>query len=1096
MVPVEKTSASHQLIDSVGRCAQTALLLLGVTFIVPGRLIAQSNVDRLSRALDSLTVVSFDNWKVSRDLKAAHIVGDPTSKAFDDAQWETLGIGESIYPDSCWLRKEIVLPDRILGQPVRGTVRFLVSVDDYGYLWVNGESKGRFPWDGEFELTKDAKPGERFLIAIKAINTGGPLRLLRAELETGTSKSIRDLVSDFALSLRIGQKLLSFDTYQTNANAKVDPGIDRSTIDKGEKFRLNQLLQSLAQRVDIKALRKGDLEQFQASIAAVRADLLPIKEFARRFTLFFDANAHIDAAWLWRSKETIQVCRNTFSSVMNMMKARPDFTYTQSAAAYYDWMQRLYPDLFRQMQQAVKTGRWEIVGGMWVEPDCNLPSGVSWARHLLYAKEYFKRNFDVDVKIGWNPDSFGYNGNMPMLYRNAGIDAFITQKIGWNETDVFPYRVFWWESADGSRILSYFPFDYVNTIDNPYQLNDWLREFEANTGFRKMLILFGVGDHGGGPSLEMLARIDHLRTLDIFPTIEFGTATQYLDWLKQQDLSTVPVWKDELYLEYHQGTFTTQANMKKFNRSNEFLLTDAEEFSTLATLFGRPYHGADLEAAWRKVLFNQFHDILPGSGIREVYIDATATDNEARHIGQFQLDGSLQQIVRQVNTSAFRKGTPVVIVNTLGWERTDVARVALPEGDTSDYAIFDARGNEIPSQSVDVGKYRREILFIASKVPSMGYAVYELRKQTPSEFKEALATSPISLDNGLFKVMVDSTSGWVKSIEDKRNGKELLEGPGNRLQLLEDLPKHYDAWNIGLTGVEFPSKYRGAEIVETGPVRCILRLHRDYLKPGTVKDFPTEDFPSSFFTQEIILYNGLDRIDFTTDVDWWEDHTMLKVAFPLTVTDTVASYEIPFGWIQRSTQMRTSWEKAKVEVPAEKWADVSSGGYGVSLLNNAKYGYDIKGNTMRLSLLRSPKSPDPTADRGKHSIQYALYPHAGDWRDARTVQRGYEFNNPLIAIVTNSHKGPLPDRHSFLTLEPSNLVLSSLKKAENSNAWIVQWYDATGVDCSAVLQLPKPPRSVERSDFLEKDGAPVPVKGRTVVVPTRSHSVVTVKVTF
>ena len=338
----------------------------------------------------------------------------------------------------------------------------------------------------------------------------------------------------------------------------------------------------------------------------------------KRYTLFFDANAHIDAAWLWRDKETIEVCKNTFTSVLNMMDARPDFTYTQSAAAYFDWMERLYPDVFHRIQQRVKDGRWEIVGGMWVEPDCNLPSGESWMRHLLYAKNYFRNKLGADVKIGWNPDSFGYNGNMPEFYSDAGIDAFITQKIGWNEYNVFPYRLFWWQSADSSRVLSYFPFDYVNTVDNPFQLVDWLRQFDANTGFEKMMILFGVGDHGGGPSDEMIDRIERLKKLDIYPTIEYGTATQYLDWVKNHDLSNLPVWNDELYLEYHQGTFTTQAKMKEWNRRSEVLLTNAEKLSSLASLYGKPYRGNDLEEAWRNVLFNQFHDILPGRAFGKI----------------------------------------------------------------------------------------------------------------------------------------------------------------------------------------------------------------------------------------------------------------------------------------------------------------------------------------------------------------------------------------------------------------------------------------------------------------------------------------------
>ena len=1057
---------------------------------------SQTNVDRLVRMLDSLTLASFDDWKASPDLKAYQPQGDPTKPGFNDAAWQTLKLNESIYPDSCWLRKEIVLPEKVLGKPVSGPMRLLVSVDDYGYLWINGVSKGYFPWDGEFELTQNAKPGDRFLIVIKAVNTGGPLRLLRAQMESEELKPIRTMIDNFSLSLRVGQRLLSFDTYQTSSTKRVDPGVDHSAMDRAEKKRLNDLLQSLAAKVDVRSLTEGPPDKFESSIAEIRKQLKPIGDYAKRFTLYFNSNAHIDAAWLWRSIETIEVCKNTFSSVLNMFNARPDFTYTQSAAAYYDWMERLYPDVFKGIQQRVKDGRWEVVGGMWVEPDCNLPSGESWARHLLYAMRYFKQKLGVEVKIGWNTDSFGYNWNMPEFYQNAGIDAFITQKIGWNDTDVFPYRLFWWESPDGSRILSYFPFDYVSEVKHPYQLVDWMRQFEANTGFTKMMVLFGVGDHGGGPSLAMIDRIQQLKTLDIYPSIEFGNASNYLAWLRQHDLTKLPVWDSELYLEYHQGTFTTQARMKKFNRTSEVLLTNAEKFSTLSTLSGRTYNGEALEEAWKKVLFDQFHDILPGSGIREVYIDAAETFKKAQEIGKFELANSLQQIARQVNTSTVRQGVPLVVFNPLSWERTDVVTYELPAGDEAEYALFDDRGKGTPSQIVKEDRYHRTILFIGEKIPPMGYRTYQLRKQEPAKAASTLSVSNSGLENELFRVTLDPDSGWVRSIVDKRNGKEILSGDGNELQLLADYPTAWDAWNIGLTGVKYPSTFRNAEVVENGLVRVVLRLHRDYLKPGTKKDFPTEDFPSSFFTQDIILYRGIDRIDFKTNVDWWEDKTMLKVAFPLTVTDTVATYEIPYGTIERSTQSKTSWERAQIEVPAQRWADVSSGGYGVSLLNNSKYGYDIKGNTVRLSLLRSPKWPDPTADRGKHLIEYALYPHEGTWREAKTVERGYEFNNPLIAVATDAHKGGMPFEHSFVQLSPSSLVLTTLKKAEDSDAWVIEWYDAGGTGAEATLTLPRPPRRVVLSNFLEKDGAPVPVERNVVRLKTKKSSVMTVKVYF
>jgi alpha-mannosidase len=907
---------------------------------------------------------------------------------------------------------------------------------------------------------------------------------------------LRTTIENFSLSLRVGQKLLSFDTYQTSSNRRTDPGTDRSGIDKAEKQKLNDLLQATAGTVDLRPLIDGPLEKFQASLMDVRARLKPVASYAKRFTLYFNSNAHIDAAWLWRLNETIEVCKNTFASVLNMFNARPDFTYTQSSAAYYDWMEQLYPDLYGRIKERIKDGRWEVIGGMWIEPDCNLISGESWARQLLYAKRYFRQKLGVDVKIGWNPDSFGYNWNMPQLYQNAGIDAFITQKIGWNDTNVFPHRLFWWEGPDGSRVLSYFPFDYVNEIKNGYQLVDWLRQFEANTGMTKMMVLFGVGDHGGGPSLDMLDRIDQFKSLDIFPTIEHGNASTYLQWIKTHDLSTLPVWKDELYLEYHQGTFTTQANMKKSNRMDEVLMTNAEKFSALAAVSGRTYNSAALEKAWKGVLFNQFHDILPGSSIREVYIDAAETHQKAAEIGKFELGGSLQHLVAHVNTSNMKGSTPVVVFNPLSWDRTDVVKLALPRGDDASYAVFDENGREVPSQMIRTGEYQKVILFIARVVPSLGYKTYRIRQQKPAEVNGGLSVTPESIANEYFTVALDQRTGWVRSVTDKRSGREVLSGDGNKLQLLADYPSAWDAWNVGLTGVEYPSTFRKIEVVERGPVRVVLRVTRDYLKPGVKKGFPAEDFPSSFFTQDVILYDGIDRIDFKTDVDWWEEKTFLKVAFPVAVQDSMATYEIPYGTIRRSTQLRDSWEKAKVEVPARAWADISQKEYGVSLLNNSKYGYDIKGNVIRLSLLRSPKWPDPTADRGKHSIEYSLYPHPGSWKESNTVRRGYEFNYPLIGQVTDVHKGDLSLQQSFVQLSPSNLVLTGLKKAEDGNGWIVQWYDAEGEESEAVVTFQRQPKRVTISNFLEEEGPVIPVEKNSVRVKTKKSSVVTLKVMF
>jgi alpha-mannosidase len=1017
-------------------------------------------------------------------------------KNFDDSQWQTVKLNESVYFDSCWLRKEITIPEQYLGETISGKVKLLVSVDDYGYMYINGENKGYFPWDGEFVLSENVKPGDKFLVAIKAINTGGPLRLIRTQIEPDAVKPLQQKIEDFNLSLRVGQKLLSFDTYQTNSRIKVDPGIDKSTINREEKIRLNNLLQKQAGKIEIGKLTDGDIKGFETSLDAVRIALKPVSEYAKRFTLYFDSNAHIDAAWLWRWKETIEVCRNTFNSVFNVMQAKPDVTYTQSAAAYYEWMERLYPEVFQKLSDEIKKGRWEVIGGMWIEPDCNLIDGISWMRQILYAKKYFRDKFGQDVKIGWNPDSFGYNWNMPMFYQNSGIDAFITQKIGWNDTDVFPYRVFWWESPDKSKILSYFPFDYVNTITQSFQLVDWLRQFEANTGFKKMMVLFGVGDHGGGPTIEMVDRIERLQKLDIFPAIEYGTASNYINWLKEQDLSKVPVWKNELYLEYHRGTYTTQSDNKKNNRMSEELLANAEKFSVFAKLINQDYKIYDLHESWKKVLFNQFHDILPGSGIREIYIDAAQDYKKVQENGEYAINNSLAEINKNINTEGITKGVPVTVFNPLSWERTDLVKLRLPEGDLSEYVVLDLNGKEIPSQLVREDNLNQEVLFIAGVIPALGYKTYELRNQKPENKNSNLSVSVNTLENEFFKIKIDSNSGWITSITDKINGEEILRGNGNELQLLEDKPQAWDAWNIGLTGVRYPSTFRKAEIVEVGPVRSVVRLYRDYLKPGVVKDLPTPNFPSSFFTQDIILYRGLDRIDFKTDVDWWEDKTMLKVAFPLSFSDSVATYEIPYSTITRSTGTSTSWEKAQFEVPAIRWADVSSGNYGVSLINNSKYGYDIKGNVMRLSLLRSPKWPDPTADRGKHNIAYALYPHKGNWKEAKTVRRGYEFNYPLIAVINSVHSGKLPESKSFIKLDNDNLVLTTVKKAEDSDAIVVQWYESEGKDSDAKLFLPDTPEKVVISNFTEEDGNQIFFEKNLVTVPTKKNETITIKIYF
>jgi len=1084
-----------------------------VLIFIAANVFPQTQSDKIIEQLELLSNASFNNWKYSTDLSLS--AGIISANDYDDSNWKTLQLDERIYPDSCWFRKVIELPKYIATEEIKGRIKFLLTVDDYGYMFINGESKGQFLWNGEFVLTEDAKPNQKFVVVIKAVNTGGPMRLIQAKLDFGDSNSVKSEVTDFITSLKVGKKLLSFDTYQSNSRVTIDPKIDKSKFDRNEKIKLNEIFEKAVTKIDIDALRNGNQKKFLASLDKTRKELKPVSQFAKKFTIHFTANAHIDAAWLWRKKETVDVCYHTFSSVMNMYAARGDetknFAYSQSQAAFYEWMRDLYPDLFEQIKDKVKKGSWEIVGGMWVEPDCNLPDGISWSRQLLYGQKFFENNLGKRAKIGWNPDSFGYNWNLPMFLLNAGIDVFITQKIGWNDTNVFPYRVFWWEAPNGSRILTYFPFDYVNDISNPVGLVDWSRQFEANTGFTNIMVLFGVGNHGGGPSIEMMKRIDKLAKLDIYPNIEFGTADEYLSWLKKQDLQNIPTWKDELYLEYHRGTMTTQSDIKKANRENEVLLSNSEKFSSFANQLGLVYPKDDLNDAWKIVLFNQFHDILPGSSINEVYIDAKKDYAEAKKIGNVVLTNALNKIAKNINTSQIKNGKPVVVFNPLSWDRNDIVRLTVPN-DNKIRKIFDVNGNEILSQEVAKSKYGKEILFFAENVPSLGYKTFlitESENQSEKSSKKSLVNVALNnlsgvppqmielaLENDFFKLNIDAKTGWINQIFDKRNKRNLLTDSGNKLQLLEDKPSVWDAWNIGLTGVEFPYKFRKMEIIEDGSVMTVLRAYFDYLKPGTVKEFPTEDFPNSFFTQDIILYKKVDRIDFKMNVEWFEEKTMLKVAFPVNVYDSLATFEIPYGTIKRSTTLKAQADKGKWETPALRWADLSEKDFGISLLNKSKYGYDIKGNVIRLSLLRSPKWPDKSADMGFHEIEYSLYPHSGNVAQANIVRKGYEYNYPLLAVTSDTHDGKMLTEHSFLSLENDNIVITSIKKSEDGKSFVCQFYETKGVNTLAKLKFDKTPEMIELTNFLEDEGEPIKFHGKDFELKIMANSVVTIKVEF
>lgn len=1061
---------------------QTAIFCFGQTQI-------QSRI----REIETLINDQISPWK----LKEGEVPAGEKAE-LDVSEWQTIRIGYTIRQKVFWLRQEFKVSESFSGIKTQGSKIDLVCTfrgvgKIQGQFFCDGELKESFDLEfgnhatvqeKQFLLRSEAQPGEKIVLAFRFDNLGRLPLVERKEAEPGAFLQMQNarfriaaahkahqMLSEFLLDIKIGASLLDLLPLSRRTQSKERPvSKDYRQFSMSKEFlNLKKRLEEALMAFDMEALRDGHFSKVESSLKKFYNEAKPLSRFAKLYSVFTAGNAHIDLAWLWRWMETVEVSKETFSTIMDNMEEYPEIVYIQSQAQAYQWMEEYYPEVFERIKEKVREGRWEVIGGMWAEPDCNLTDGESFIRQILYGKRYFKEKFGVDVKIGWNPDSFGYNWNMPQFFKKSGIDSFVTQKISWNDTTVFPYFFFWWEGCDGSKVLTYFPpTGYVGRL-RAENIARGLKEFEKNTGHRDVFILYGLGNHGGGPNREMLDRAKGYEKQKIFPDIKHSSFSQYLEEMRKKDLASLPVWKEELYLEYHRGTYTTQAETKRFNRKSDVLLSDTEKISSLAFLFGKDYNQKILNKAWEKVLMNQFHDILPGSSINPVYKDAKESYLEAHKMAKKELMEGLKYIAPKINTSKGGEGIPLLVFNSLSWERDGVVRVTLPEKLQGVAKVVSDEGEEIPSQVLKSEK--GEILcFIANGVPSVGYRIYQIQEGKGDVHSTSLKVDETTLENRFFRITLHPKSGNTISIFDKLAKREVLapSAQGNQLQLMEDIPAQWDAWNIGYTGRRWElDKAQSIEITQNGPVMASLKVKKNYLGLSKAKREPTTDFPSSFFSQEIILYEDIPRIDIKMNVDWWEDHVLLKVAFPVDVENDNATYEIPYAFVKRPTARNTDWEKARFEVPAIRWADLSDENYGVSLLNESKYGYDIKGNVMRLTLLRSPLWPDPMADRGKHQFSYSLYPHRGSWREADTVQRGYEFNCPLLVFFTDSHEGELPTSHSFFRASPSNIVLAAIKKAEDRESLVLRLYESEGEETDALVEFFRKPKKIYELDLME-----------------------------
>ncbi|KAM3113613.1 alpha-mannosidase [Phormidesmis sp. 146-33] len=816
--------------------------------------------------------------------------------------------------------------------------------------------------------------------------------------------------------------------YESNYD-EIDPGfvadeleVIQSYIDA---FELEQIEINLDWKIQ-------DRVQFNESLKALRNSLLPFSFLIKKHTIFLLGHAHLDMAWLWDVEETWKAAERTFTSVLDLQRDFPELTFCHTTPALYDWIEHHRPEIFAQIQTQVKAGKWEVVGGMWVEPEMNLITGESIARHLLYGQHYCQEKFGKICRVAWLPDTFGFNSQTPQFLKQAGIDYFVTQKLRWNDTTQFPDDWFNWQAPDGSQVKSLMSSPIGEAID-PIKMANFTWDWVKKTGQPNSLWLFGVGDHGGGPTRDMLEVAQRWQRSPFFPKLEFTTAIKYLKSLE----SPKNTWADELYLEFHRGCYTTHADQKKQNRDCETLLYQTELWASLATISTQKlYPKAELEIAWKKVLFNQFHDILPGSSIPQVFVDATRNWKEVdRILSEIKLQ-SLKAIANQISLPSppHSEARAIVVFNSLNWQHSQVVTL-FEEGDQN-WQIYTLEGQEIATESICYSQPQKtfSLTSFLAEVPAIGYRCYWLCPSETNASSNQLK-EPYVLENAFLRVAIDSKTGNLSSVFDKGAQREVLNGQGNQLQAFRDEGQYWDAWNIDPNYASHPLP--PAELV---------------LIAGSQQRFQSSislqrKIGRSVFYERYSLEPNSAVLKMFTLVDWQERHVLVKAAFPLNLDADVATYEIACGAIQRTTKPENDRDQAKWEVSAIGWADLSQADYGVSVLSDCKQGYDCQPGQIRLTLLRGSEFPDPEADLGLHTFTYALYPHAGNWQIAQTDRQSRELNQPLtvLKLDRSNPDGTLAAIASLLNLQSKNLILSAFKQSEaNPEEYILRCYECHG----------------------------------------------------
>lgn len=952
--------------------------------------------------------------------------------SLDDSNWREYISGEPWggYDKHQWFRTTIDIPDEFVGKSV-----VLKIATGYEGEWDALNPQFLCYIDGRIVQGLDVNHQEVLITEVAEAKRQYKIALLGY---SGLHHREAKLKSELLVIDRAIEKLY-YDIKVPLSVAKLLGNNDENRI---------RILTRLGHVIDILDLRKIYSKEFYISVKEANEYLT--KEFYTNINNTLPVvtaigHTHIDIAWLWTISQTKEKAVRSFATVLELMKHYPEYKFMSSQPQLYKYIKEREPELYEEIKTKIREKRWEADGAMWLEADCNIPSGESFVRQILFGTRFFREEFGVECKSLWLPDVFGYSAALPQILKKSNIKYFMTTKISWNQFNTVPNDTFLWRGIDGSEVFTYFVTtsdynkgdgenitftDKNNTttytgIINPNQVLGTWKRYQNKDINEETLMLFGYGDGGGGPTKEMLENAKRLSYgIPGCPRVQIGLEEDFFDRLYNRviDNRDLPKWVGELYLEYHRGTYTSMGKNKRYNRKSEFLYQNAEMLSTLSTLLGEAYPTEELKQGWETILLNQFHDIIPGSSIKEVYEESEMQYKEAIASGEGLIKTALESISSKIDLES----RSVIVFNTMSYNRADIVEVSIPEGENI-FGLEDLQGNEVEVQWID---NNRKFIFFAEGIPSKGYKVYKLTDKVNKVFTKNINMER-NFENEFFKITFDDDFNII-DLFDKVNCRKVLKknAKANVLQAFEDRPIQWENWDIDIyykKKMWEVNDLQKVEVIEEGPIRYCIKLERS--------------FCDSKIKQYIYFYKNIPRIDFKNCIDWKEKNILLKVAFPVDINSSRATYEIQYGNIERETHNNTSWDLAKFEVCGHKWADISEGGYGVSLINDCKYGYDIKDGVIRLTLLKSGKYPNPDADLGYHEFTYSIYPHKDTWKEAETQIMAYNLNVPMYSVIGEGHKGILEKEASFLKVSKDNCIVEVVKKAEDDASVIIRLYE-------------------------------------------------------